>query len=379
MHERLYSFLSKHKCIYDRQFGFRNRHSTNHALLDLIEDIRNAMDNNKFAVGVFVDLQKAFDTVDHNILLNKLDHYGIRGVANNWFKSYLSNRKQFVTINGVNSDLQSMKFGVPPGSVLGPLLFLIYINDLHSAIKFCTTRHFADDTNLVIKNKSMKQLKKQLNFDLCKLVSWLKANKISLNKSKTEMLIFRHPNKTLDYVLKIKLDGKKIYPSKYVKYLGILIDPYLNLSYHIDLLAPKLSRANGILSKLRHFVTIDNLRNIYFGIFSSILTSSAQIWGQHHNNHVKRVIKLQDKSIRIINFAEYREPTLNLYKKSKILKFTDNITLNNYMYVHDSLKLLFLQIILIISMKYIITIHILLHYIVLNFQFQEHFYMEFIL
>ena len=212
MHERLYSFLSKHKCIYDRQFGFRNRHSTNHALLDLIEDIRNAMDNNKFAVGVFVDLQKAFDTVDHNILLNKLDHHGIRGVANNWFKSYLSNRNQFVIKNGVNSDLQSMKIGVPQGSVLGPLLFLIYINDLHSTITFCTTRHFADDTNLVIKNKSLKQLKKQLNFDLCKLVSWLKANKISLNKSKTEMLIFRHPNKTLDYDLKIKLDGKKIYP-----------------------------------------------------------------------------------------------------------------------------------------------------------------------
>ena len=198
--------------------------------------------------------------------------------------------------------------------------------------------HFADDTNLVIKNKSLKQLKKQLNLDLCKLVSWLKVNKISLNKSKTEMLIFRHPNKTLDYDLKIKLDGKKIYPSKYVKYLGILIDPYLNWSYHIDLLAPKLSQANCILSKLRHFVTIDNLRNIYFGIFSSILTYSAQIWGQHHNNHVKRVIKLQDKSIRIRHFAEYREPTSYLYKKSKIRKFTDNIRLNNYMYVHDSLK-----------------------------------------
>ena len=94
MHERLYSFLSKHKCIYDRQFGFRNRHSTNHALLDLIEDVRNAMNNNKFAVGVFVDLQEAFEVVDHNILLNKLDHYGIRGVANNWFKSYLSIKEQ---------------------------------------------------------------------------------------------------------------------------------------------------------------------------------------------------------------------------------------------------------------------------------------------
>ena len=112
------------------------------------------------------------------------------------------------------------------------------------------------------------------------------------------MLIFKHHIKTLDYHLKIKLDGKGFTPSKYVKYLGILIDPRLNWSYHIDLLAPKLSRVIGILSKLRHFVTIDNLRNIYFGIFSSILTYSAQIWGQHHNNHVKRIIKLQDKAIQ---------------------------------------------------------------------------------
>ena len=118
------------------------------------------MDDNKITVGFFVDLQKAFDTVDQNILLKKLDHYGIRGVANNWFKSCLSNRKQFVIINRASSDLQSMKFGVPEGSVLGPLLFLIYINYLHSTIKFCTTRHIADGTNLLIKYKSLKQLNK---------------------------------------------------------------------------------------------------------------------------------------------------------------------------------------------------------------------------
>ena len=159
-----------------------------------------------------------------NILLKKLVHYGNRGAANNCFKSYLSNRKQFVIINGVNSDLQSMKFGVPQGSVLGPLLFLIYTNDLHSTIKFWRTRHFADDTNLLIKNKSLKQLKKQLNVDLYKLVTWFKSNKISLNVRKTEMLIFRHPKIILDYDLQIKLGGKRIYPSKDVKYLGILID-----------------------------------------------------------------------------------------------------------------------------------------------------------
>ena len=223
MHERLYSFLEKYKCIYDLQFGFRSGHSTTHALLDLTEDIRKAIDDNKYAVGVFIDLQKAFDTVDHDILLKKLYHYGIRGTANAWFKSYLSNRKQFVSIKGIDSNLKAMNFGVPQGSVLGPLLFLIYINDLHCAIKHSVIRHFADDTNLLINNTSLKQLKKHLNFDLCNLTAWLKANKISLNASKTEILLFRHPNKPVNYELKIKLDGKRIYPSKFVKNHGILI------------------------------------------------------------------------------------------------------------------------------------------------------------
>ena len=162
----MYNFLSIHNCIYDLQFGFRNKHSTNHALLSLTEDIRNALDNNYFAIGVFIDLQKAFDTVDHEILLHKLNYYGIRGIANSWFKTYLSDRRQYVSINGVDSNEVTMQFGVPQGSVLGPLLFLIYINDLNTAIKYCTTRHFADDTNLLIKNKSLKQLKKHLNLDL---------------------------------------------------------------------------------------------------------------------------------------------------------------------------------------------------------------------
>ena len=181
--------------------------------------------NNYFAIGVFIDLQKAFDTVDHEILLHKLNYHGIRGIANSWFETYLSDRRQYVSINGVDSNEVTMQFGVPQGSVLGPLLFLIYINDLNTAIKYCTTRHFADDTNLLIKNKSLKQLKQQhLNLYLRYLRKWLKANKIKLNSSKTELIIFRHPNKEPKYDLKVKIDGKRLFPTKYVKYLGILID-----------------------------------------------------------------------------------------------------------------------------------------------------------
>ena len=325
-------------CIYDLQYGFRSGHSTIHALLSLTEDIRNALDNNLFAVGVFIDLQKAFDTVHHEILLNKLYFYGVRGIGNDWFRSYLSNRKQYVSINGYESEQVPMEFGVPQGSVLGPLLFLIYINDLHSAIKFCSTRLFADDTNLLIKNKSLKQIRKFLNLDLRNLANWLKANKISLNASKTELIIFRHPNKDINYDLNVKIEGKKLFPSKYVKYLGILIDEHLNWSYHVDLIVPKLNRAIGMLSKIRHYVSESTLRSIYFGIFSSVLNYGSQIFGQFHNKHINRLIRLQDRAVRVINFAHNYESRNPLYAKSKILKFADNIKLINFLYVYDSFK-----------------------------------------
>ena len=147
-----------------------------------------------------------------------------------------------------------MKYGVPQGSVLGPLLFLIYINDLNNAIKHSITHHFADDTNLLLSNVSIKKLQKQVNLDLKSLCKWLKSNKISLNASKTELLLFRHPNKKINYEIKIKIDGKKIIPSDSVKYLGIIIDSHLNWHQQANVLAPKLSRAIGMLMKIRHYV-----------------------------------------------------------------------------------------------------------------------------
>ena len=338
MHERIYTFLEKFKCIYELQFGFRKGHSTSHALIDLTEAIRKAIDENKYSVGVFIDLQKAFDTVDHKILLKKLDYYGIRGTANNWFKSYLTNRQQFVSINSHDSSLRPMNYGVPQGSVLGPLLFLIYINDLHKAMHYSVARHFADDTNLLLSNHNPKQLKKQLNIDLKILTTWLKANKISLNSSKTEILIFKNPNKPLSYDLKLTLDGTRLYPSKYVKYLGILIDPCLTWSYHVKSLAPKLARAAGMLAKLRHYVDQEGLKNIYHGIFASLMNYGSQVWGQYLNQHVQRIVKLQDKAIRIMTFANPSEHSSDLYKKLEIIKFQDNIKISNYLYVHNSIN-----------------------------------------
>ena len=231
MYNRIYKFLDKNN-IYSLQFGFRQHYSTLYT-----EAIMKALDDGNFACGIFVDLHKAFDTVDHSILLSKLCHYGICGLTNKWFESYLANCKQFVSIDGFVSSTSSIASGVTQESVLGPLLFLLYINDLHV---HCTVHHFADDTNLLIINKSLKRLHKLLNSDLKDLTNWLNGNKISLNVSKTELIIFKPKRKPLDFNMKIKLNGKRLYPTDSVKYLGVKIDSKLNWKSHVNVTATKL-------------------------------------------------------------------------------------------------------------------------------------------
>ena len=166
MHKRLYSFLETQNCFYPAQFGFRLNVSTNNALMSITENIQTQLDEGKYCAGVFVDFKKAFDTVDHNILLRKLDYYGIRGIANEWFCSYLKKRKQFVSIQNNMSSIKEILTGVPQGSVLGPLLFLIYINDLHKSIRFSKTYHFADDTSMIQSNPLLRRTPKQVNKDI---------------------------------------------------------------------------------------------------------------------------------------------------------------------------------------------------------------------
>ena len=193
MYNRLERYLDQNNILYDHQFGFRKSFSTEHALMSITEQIKTNFKKKSFSCGVFVDLEKAFDTVNHSILISKLKHYGLKDPALSWFNSYLSNRSQKVTLNGHTSDSRSISCGVPQGSILGPLLFLIYINDMNKAINNSTVYHFANDTNLLYSHKNPNTLKRIMNKDLKSLYEWLCANRLSLNVGKTEFMIFRPP------------------------------------------------------------------------------------------------------------------------------------------------------------------------------------------
>jgi len=328
IYSRMYNFIDKNNLLYEKQFGFRSNHSTSHALISLIESIKNCLDDKKIVGGVFIDLAKAFDTVNHEILCNKLSYYGFRGKFNDLLKSFLSDRKQYVSINGVDSEYLDINCGVPQGSTLGPLLFILYINDLNYSLKYSTASHFADDTCLLYASKNPKTLETNLNYDLKRLNQWLYANRLSLNIDKSKLLLFHSKYNKKKFDINIKMKGIKLTPSSSVKYLGLYLDDNLSWDYHINELTRKLSRTNGILSKLRHFVPIQTLLQIYYSLFYSHMSYGILVWSLTAQKNIEKITLLQKKCLRILNFSGFIEHTNPLFIKNKIVKFSDIIKMN---------------------------------------------------
>ena len=281
-----------------------------------------------FSCGVFIDLQKAFDTVNHSILLHKLSHYGIRSIVNDWFSSYLSNRIQTTQVGLHVSRKESTLCGVPQGSVLGPLLFLVYVNDIYMASDKLTFYLFADDTNLLYADKNPKSLKTIVNCELFKVVDWLIANKLSLNIKKTNYIIFHPYQKCINFNIRIKAYDSRtktffdLERKDHVKYLGIIIDRHLSWKHHINYIALKISRNIGIISRLKHFVPLKTLLSIYNSLISPYISYGLIAWGQASKSHLEKLLILQKRAVRLINFLPFRTHAIPYFAQSNILPIT---------------------------------------------------------
>ncbi len=347
MHKRLYDFLELHNVLFMNQFGFRQKHSTAHSLIDITEQIKESIDKGKFGCGIFIDLKKAFDTVNHQILLTKLEHYGVRGPLLKWFESYLTDRKQYVFLNGVCSDTLLMTCGVPQGSVLGPLLFLLYINDLPSISDKLKFFLFADDTNIYYESDDLKSLERNVNEELKSLSLWLNLNRLALNVSKTNFVIFRSTKMPINHNVTLILNRKAIGQKDHVKYLGVLIDQHLTWKHQVNNVSKKISRGVGIIAKLRMFVNSDILLNIYYCLVYSHLSYGIEAWGSACSTETNKLLVLQKKAVRILTgnqyFQIYGEPagplpsSEPLFSRLGLLKFVDIFKFSISKFVYSTL------------------------------------------
>ncbi len=339
---RLMSFLENFNILYEHQYGFRKKHSTIHPIMHLLKYISNSSDkpSKDVTLGLFLDLSKAFDTIDHNTLISKLNFYGIRGMANDWFTSYLTNRYQFTEINGVKSTILSLICGVPQGSILGPILFLLYVNDINlsSNMKIVS---FADDTTAYMSHHNIDDLCKDTNTELAKMNDWFCANKLALNTKKTKFTILcpKSNNKHLAARTNLTINGTTIerighqQQEKYVKFLGINMDDNLSWSNHISILRSKLSRSIFALNRVKNLFPHDVLKSLYFSLIHSHINYGLLAWG--NASSVKQIEILQKKAIRIINKKPYNAHTEPLFRKEKILKVTDLFKLQASTFVYD--------------------------------------------
>ena len=320
IYDQLYHYFDSHKLFSPDQYGFKKNSSTSDAVLDIYNCLLENLDNKLTTCSVFLDLAKAFDTINHTILLRKLEKYGVRGLPLSLIKNYLTNRKQYTLVSGTKSHSKKVLCGVPQGSTLGPLLFIIYINDLPQATKF-QVRLFADDTNLTLSHSQPQSLQANVNEELRKINCWMNINKLSINYNKTEYIVVtRKKNKPK---LELLIGNNLIEQNNCIKYLGVKIDDNLNWKPQIQQQCKKIARGSWAIQHLQKYVDLHTLHLIYFSMVYPHLQYCISSWGSASNTSLHPLKLLQKRCVRRISNREYRAHTQMLFKKLEYLKLHD--------------------------------------------------------
>ena len=307
--DQLREYLNANNLLSHCQSGFRSLHSTLTAPVDAANSWSVNIDNGLVNGVVFIDLKKAFDTIDHNILLRKLRTYGVDTISIKWFESYLFRRSQRCSLAGQLSNAAPVSCGIPHCSNLGPLLFLVYINDLPNFLRLTSPRMFADDTNITFAASTLTDLEKGLNSELRSLNIWLISNKLSLNVAKTEFMVFgsnQGLNSFSDNQVNVEIDAKLITKVKEAKSLGvIIIDEHLSWSNHIGDLSKKVSSAIGALKRIRPYTSKCTALQIYQALILPHFDYCSSVWGDCNLTLSDKLQKLQSRAARAITRSNY--------------------------------------------------------------------------
>ena len=329
VHDQMYDYLRSRGILTINQSTFQKLCSTVTSLIDSTEFWYENIDHRKVNLAIFLDLKKAFGTVDHEILLEKLEAYGIRELAGNWFRSYLEGRQQYCKLNCYESRAKTVTCGIPQGSCLGPLLFIVYLNDFEKCLKASKAGMYADDTQVSLASSSVDELVPKAQDELSNISEWMRLNKLSANPQKTEYMFIGHPNRTnkITEQEKLKLNGSEIKRVKKTKSLGVIIDQGLNWEDQFKAIKAKVRGGLASLKTLKNIVSQSQLSNVYRVLVESHIRYADVIWGSVSNSKMESSLqRFQDRAISIIGTARIKDDwSKNFLQVKQLITFDRSV------------------------------------------------------